>query len=130
MAIYKYPKYFYYVFLVYAAYSLNQQSSFAYGMFEYIIIVVMPIFSLEGVSFHFSQTEKEFGPSKKRLFTRVWYLLIIVLSALAIFKVDPTNQFSFALLYLPLVIPFIGFAFYMGFFPLYMLFEKTETEQI
>ena len=126
MAIYKYPKYLYYLFLVYTAYSLNQHSSIDFGIAEYLLVLVLPVFALEGVSFHFAKTEKEFGPSKKRIFTRILYLLIIVLSVLALLKVDSTNLSSIAPLLVPLVLPFLGLAFYMGFFSLYMLFEKIE----
>ncbi len=105
---------------------MNAASLVNFGASEYLITLILPVAAIEGVSFHFAQTEHEFGPSKKRFFTRIWYLSILLISAFTIFKIDPQVESTLLLWNLVLIIPFLGIASYMGFFSLVLLFEKKE----
>ena len=127
MNIYKYPKFAYYIFLVISVYLINAASAISFGLVEYLITLVLPILAIEGITYHFAKTEKEFGVSKKRTFTRIWYLSILLLCAFTVYHINPQDKASTFLWMVLLVIPFLGFTFYMWFFSLVMLFEKKET---
>ena len=126
MNIYKYPKFAYYIFLVISVYLINAASAVSFGLVEYLITLVLPILAIEGITYHFAKTEKEFGVSKKRTFTRIWYLSILLFCALSVYKVNPQDEGSAIFWMLPLVIPFFGMALYIASLPIVMLFDKEK----
>ena len=127
MYIYKYSKFAYYIFLFFSVYQLNVSMELSFGTVEYLITLVLPICAIEGITYHFAKTEKEFGPSKKRTFTRIWYLSSLFLSAFTVYQIHPQDPASFMLWMLLLLIPFLAITLYMTMLPLVMLFEKEST---